>query len=346
VRFEEFITLLIFFGPLIYSIFIRHKLKKENKKLLERNKFLEQFAEVANAREEAEKILIRANEKLYHAEIKDNEAQKYLSSVISEAKEQAAEIIKKAEAIAEEIKNNAKPQQAEITDTKNEEKVNLTDVCSYIQISENYKSIRAERNERYEKGKSIIDFPDEFCIVDLETTGFSPAKDYIIEIGAIKCLHDKVIDSFQSLINPCVKISPTITRITGITNEMVKNAPKIEDILPSFHNFLGNNLIVGHNVNFDVNFLYDFYMDYLGFPLRNDFIDLLRIARKLYPELPHHRLCDLLEYFNVETENLHRALGDCEATFICYKKFKNSAIEQYKTLETFLQSFKSRKRNL
>ena len=189
------------------------------------------------------------------------------------------------------------------------------------------------------KGRSLIDFPDEFCVVDLETSGLDPEYDYIIEVGAIKYLHEKEIDSFQSLVNAGFKIPRFITELTGITNDMIKDAPEMNEVLPAFHDFLGDNIIIGHNVNFDINFLYDSYVSYLGFPLKNDFVDLLRIARMLYTELPHHRLRDLVKHLNIEVENLHRALGDCEASINCYKKFKKAAIEKYGTLENFRKYF-------
>ena len=316
--FSGVIAILIIFGPVVMFFYIRQKYKEENKKLRERNAFLEPFSKVADASEEAERIIEHANEKLYQADIKDKEAQKYFSSVISEAKEQAAEIIRKAEAEAKEIRNSANK-------TIKKTKIDIAKNTAGDEPVVADKKLREGRKVRREKGKSIIDFPEEFCMIDLETTGLSPAKDRIIEIGAIKYSHEKVVDSFQSLINPGVKISGMITRITGITNEMLETAPLIGDVLPSFHEFLGESLIVGHNVNFDINFLYDNYVSYLGFPLRNDFVDLLRIARMLCPDLPHHRLQDLIEHFNIEVKTSHRALSDCETAFTCYQNFKNAS---------------------
>ena len=190
------------------------------------------------------------------------------------------------------------------------------------------------------KGKSLIEFPEDFCIIDLETTGLNPAYDSIIEIGAIKYSNGKALDSFHSLINPEEEIPDFITDITGITDDMVADAPKIGEILPSFCQFLGDSVIVGHNVNFDINFLYDCYQYYLGMPLKNNFVDSLRVARKLYPDLPHHRLQDLLKLFNFDTDGLHRAMGDCQATFRCYDALKRIVFERYRTLEEFQQYFK------
>ena len=116
---------------------------------------------------------------------------------------------------------------------------------------------------------------------------------------------------------------------------MLQNAPDISEVLPSFNDFVSNDIIIGHNVNFDINFLYDNYMEYLQKPLTNNFIDTLRIARKILPELKHHRLDDLIEYFNKEVRNEHRALNDCILTNEIYKELISLAINKFETTEKF-----------
>ena len=95
------------------------------------------------------------------------------------------------------------------------------------------------------------------------------------------------------------------------------------DVLTSFSNFLENDIIIGHNVNFDINFLYDSMEENLGEALTNDYIDTLRLSRKILPTLAHHRLDDLIEYFNLNTRNLHRALNDCILTNEVYLNLCN-----------------------
>ena len=95
----------------------------------------------------------------------------------------------------------------------------------------------------------------KFVAIDVETTGLSPLYNELIEVSAIKYEGANKIDTFSTLIKPKVPISSTITRITGITNKMVENAPVVEDIMPKLVEFIGNNIIVAHNANFDYSFL-------------------------------------------------------------------------------------------
>ena len=109
-----------------------------------------------------------------------------------------------------------------------------------------------ERN----KGKHVTDFPCDYTVVDIETTGLSPDKCEIIEISALKVRNDEIVDTFSTLIKPSKRIDPFIVRLTGITDEMVAEAPKIRAVLPAFMEFVAEDFILGHNVNFDINFIY------------------------------------------------------------------------------------------
>lgn len=179
-----------------------------------------------------------------------------------------------------------------------------------------------KKSVRKFKGKNIIEFPDKYVVVDLETSGLSPEWDMIIEIGAIKVQDGKINDIFQQLVYPREKISSFIEQLTGITNKMLEGAPLINDVLPQFDEFIGDSIVVGHNVNFDVNFLYDNYENILGKPFRNDFIDTMRISRKVLPGLDHYRLTDIVYELGIEGSNFHRALSDCEYTYKCYETMK------------------------
>ena len=94
-------------------------------------------------------------------------------------------------------------------------------------------------------------------------------------------------------------------------------------VLYEFKKFLGNDIIIGHNVNFDIDFIYDSMVDSLGEYLSNDYIDTLRISRKLLPELKHHKLDNLIDYFNLTKRNEHRALNDCVLTNQVYINLVN-----------------------
>ena len=100
-------------------------------------------------------------------------------------------------------------------------------------------------------------FFDDYVIFDIETTGLDSSYDEIIEIGAIRIENNKVVSQFQSLVKPNIEIDDYITELTGITNDMLIDAPKIEDVLPQFMEFVGSEILIGHNVNFDINFIYD-----------------------------------------------------------------------------------------
>ena len=167
---------------------------------------------------------------------------------------------------------------------------------------------------RENKGNSLIENLDDYTVVDIETTGLSSSTSKIIEISAIRVRNKKEVDTFSMLINPHRPLSYFIKNLTGITDEMLEDASEIEEVLIKFKEFLGSDIILCHNVNFDVNFLYDNFKEYLGYNLTNDFVDTLRISRRVVPELAHHTLDDLVEFYNIPMRDKHRALNDCSLT--------------------------------
>ena len=188
---------------------------------------------------------------------------------------------------------------------------------------------------RDKKGSSIVDFPNEYCVIDIETTGFDPRYDEIIEIASLKIIDEKIVDTFQSLVKPETPVDSYITELTGIDNDMLKNAPAIDDVISDFYKFIGDYILVGHNVNFDINFLYDIK------ELTNDFIDTMRISRKLHTTLKHHRLKDIVAFYHIDARTFHRSLADCQSTFECYKKMTEDILCEYETLEDFKKMFKT-----
>ena len=169
--------------------------------------------------------------------------------------------------------------------------------------------------ERLYKGNSLIRKLDDYTVLDIETTSLDTFSGEIVEISAIKVRDRKEVDSFSKLIKTKNEIGYFTTRLTGITNEMVeKQGSELVDVLQEFKNFLDKDIIVGHNVNFDINFIYDNMKENLNEYLLNDFIDTLRISRKVLPNLRHHKLDDLIRYFNLTRRNEHRALNDCILT--------------------------------
>jgi len=176
------------------------------------------------------------------------------------------------------------------------------------------------RKIRKFKGKSLAKDLAEYTVIDIETTGLSTEYDEIIEIGALKIKDGQVIDSYSQLVKPKYRIDEFITKLTGITNEMVADKPKFIDIGMDFVNFIGNSILLGQNVNFDINFLYDRIYRDLNMHLENDFVDILRFSRKLFPELKNRKLKTVAKHLNIESITSHRAIADCEVTYKCYEE--------------------------
>lgn len=197
-----------------------------------------------------------------------------------------------------------------------------------MQISfdlKNSTSCSCAGTKRASKGKSLLESLSGYTVIDLETTGLDPSCDDIIEVAGVRIRNGKVESEFQSLINPGFDIPPFITELTGITNKMLSTAPSLSEVLPDFLRFIGDDTIVGHNVNFDINFIYDKCIELLNRPFVNDFLDTMRLSRRLYQEEQHHRLKDVVERLGIGTEVEHRALGDAMQTFQAYEHMKSYA---------------------
>lgn len=195
-------------------------------------------------------------------------------------------------------------------------------------------------NKRPCKGKSLTNFVDTYTIIDLETTGLSPYYDDIIEFAAIKVKNNKIVETYQQLINPGYEIDEYITDLTGITNEMLSTAPSINVLIDKILDFISDDIVIGHNVNFDINFLYDRVNSIKKTAFSNNFIDTMRFARKLCNELEHHRLVDLTQHFNIDVTEYHRALSDCKSTYLIYNELRELALKQFDTLNDFSNSFR------
>ncbi len=164
-----------------------------------------------------------------------------------------------------------------------------------------------------ELGSPLIDVP--FCVLDLETTGGSPASCEITEIGAVRYRGGELEGTFQTLVDPGAPIPPFITVLTGITQAMVINAPKVDEALPTFLEFIGDAVIVGHNVRFDLSFL-NAVAERLGYGrLPNRSVDTAALARRLIRrEVRNLKLSTLAAHFRSPVTPNHRALEDARAT--------------------------------
>ncbi len=154
-----------------------------------------------------------------------------------------------------------------------------------------------------------------FVVLDLETTGTAPDHCSITEIGAVKYRGGECLGVFDTLVNPGEPIPAYITVLTGITEAMVLPAPSIDEILPALLEFIGNTVIVGHNLRFDTSFL-DAALRRYGAPeLDHLSVDTLRIARRLIrDEIPDHKLGTLARHLHATVDPCHRALSDARAT--------------------------------
>jgi predicted DnaQ family exonuclease/DinG family helicase len=162
-----------------------------------------------------------------------------------------------------------------------------------------------------------------YIALDLETTGFEAENDQVIEIAAIKFQGKKIIDTFETLINPHVPIPPMVSHITGITQEHIANAPKFEEIKDKLVEFLGDYPIIGHNIDFDLSFL-----KAKGLPIKNKQYDTLHLAGILLPGLASYSLDTISRVLKLEHINKHRAMSD---THVCFDLF-NLLIDKIKEI--------------
>ena len=163
-----------------------------------------------------------------------------------------------------------------------------------------------------QKGTLINKYTPNYVIFDLETTGISPNYDEVIEISALKVKGGEVVDEFNTLVNPGRKIPFGATKVNGITNAMVAEAPAFSHVLAEFLDFAEGLVLVGHNIaRFDMKFIWRDAEQYFGEIPQNNYVDTLQVARKHLPKMDHHRLVDLAEYYGISSEGAHRALNDC-----------------------------------
>lgn len=226
--------------------------------------------------------------------------------------------------------------------------------------------------QRDHKKKSVIAFPEDYIVIDTETTGLDFKYCDLIEIAAIKFSAGVRVDEFSTLVKPPIDywfdedddddedhevdedgededdgiphyVNSFITKLTGITNEMLDNAPPAGEVIPKFIEFIGDSTLIGHNVNFDINFLYDAVELHTDVHLSNEFIDTMRIARKVFPESTRHRLKDVAKECGVDYESAHRALADCEITASCFSFMRSETLSKM-TESDFIALFKIKRK--
>ena len=166
-------------------------------------------------------------------------------------------------------------------------------------------------------GSDKASFDDEFIVFDIETTGLSPLNCKITEIGAVLVKNNEVLERFQTFVDPETTIPAEIVKLTGITDEMVKGAPKDSEAVANFIKFIGDRMLIAHNASFDMSFIRKVAEDN-GIPFNNPYLDTVSMSRFANPDLKKHKLNIIAEYFNIGEFNHHRASDDAE---MCAKIF-------------------------
>lgn len=171
------------------------------------------------------------------------------------------------------------------------------------------------------RGKRLNLYTKDYVVFDLETTGLSPETDEIIEISGIRVRDGKAVEEFSTLVNPGRPIPHAASRVNGITDRMVQDAPALQDALESFLAFAGEDIFVGHNIHtFDMLFLYNGAARTLKRAVPNDYVDTLYLARNCLPGQYRYRLTDIAARFGIDTQGAHRALKDCVMNQMCYER--------------------------
>lgn len=186
------------------------------------------------------------------------------------------------------------------------------------------------QNKLRAKGQEQPAFIDDYTLLDIETTGLNPYRDHVTELGAIKVRNNKVVNQFSQLVvYPRSNHVPTfITNLNGITEELLcsKGVP-VKTAMAEFRQFIGEDIIVGYNVNFDLNFLYDLTQKFNLPRLNNDYVDVLRLARVYYP-FKRNRLLDCMQRAGIAEVEEHHGLADSLATKKVYDDFRMHFTDQ------------------
>lgn len=162
----------------------------------------------------------------------------------------------------------------------------------------------------------------DYIVFDTETTGLSPEYgDKIVEIAAIKVIGDKLVDTFETLINPLRRLGAEAMRVNKITEDMVRKAPTMGQAMPFFVDFIAGLPLVAHNAQFDRSFL-QAELALHGFEISPTYICTVELSRNINPHLPRHNLDTLINYYEIKIPKgyRHRALGDVYATWELYKQ--------------------------
>ncbi len=181
----------------------------------------------------------------------------------------------------------------------------------------------------------------EYCVLDLETTGLSFRTEKITEVGIIKIKNGEVVDEFECFVNPEKPIPQEVVEVTHITDEMVKDAETIDKVIPKIIDFIGDSVLVAHNADFDIGFLKHNFAEY-GYELNNTYIDTLRLAKVIFPDMKKYKLGMIAEKLGIEVIVAHRALDDVKtlvAVFnVMIEKLKDHGAKNVNDIDNVIES--------
>ncbi|ERI89610.1 DNA polymerase III, alpha subunit [Clostridiales bacterium oral taxon 876 str. F0540] len=193
------------------------------------------------------------------------------------------------------------------------------------------------------KGQSI---DTSYCVLDLETTGFSPVTEKITEIGIMKYQDGKVVDNFSCFVNPEKPIPAKVIEVTNITDDMVRDAETIEQVFPKMLEFIKGSVLVAHNAAFDINFL-KHNAKVLGYDFDFTYVDTLTLAQAIFPEFKSYKLGRIAKNLGIKAEVAHRALDDVDTTVKVFKvmleKLKERGSENLDDIDVYSSDEESKK---
>lgn len=205
---------------------------------------------------------------------------------------------------------------------------------TYVKIPRgSFKEIpKPSRQYKWKSGdfKKAADTKD-YCVLDVETTGLDYYDDRIIEIAIVRTYQDRIVDVFDTFVNPGIAVPERITALTGISNSDIEPAPSYSEIAPKIYDLLNNTTVIGHNVTFDLNFIQQlFTLLPSDIDISMDYIDTWDYARRVVDGLPNYKLQSLLAFFNIDPGDAHRAIDDAKATqklFVALKNYQQNKRE-------------------
>lgn len=212
-----------------------------------------------------------------------------------------------------------------------------TEEITSVQEQKKPKKKKSKTIEEAEKMSELLSQINEYVVLDIETTGLTPQKGgRIIELAGVRVRNGKIEEQFSQFIYPEMKIYGKTIELTGITNEMLAGQPVYGKVLPEFHKFIGNSVIVAHNAIFDWNRFLVYYFERCGIKVQNEVIDTLKLAKLYHPEQDSYKLIELCTLHGITLDNAHRAINDTIATAYLTIAFKGKFADKLKENSLFV----------